>query len=90
MKDYDITIGLEIHVELDTETKMFCRCSTEFGAQPNSQVCPVCLGHPGTLPVINRKAVAYGIKAALALNCNISRFTKFDRKNYHYPDLPKG
>ena len=82
-------IGLEVHVELATRSKMFCGCSTEFGGEPNSRVCPVCLGLPGVLPVVNREAVKIGIKTALALNCEISRLSLFDRKNYYYPDLPK-
>jgi len=87
--EYEPVIGLEIHSELATETKLFCGCSTKFGAQPNSQVCPVCMGHPGVLPVVNEKAVEYMIRISLALNCKIINLTKFDRKNYYYPDLPK-
>jgi len=87
---YDIIIGLEVHVQLLTESKMFCACSTKFGEPPNTLTCPVCIGMPGTLPVMNRKAYELSVKAALALNCQISRFTKWDRKNYYYPDLPKG
>jgi len=86
---YETVIGLETHAELKTESKMFCGCSTEFGAEPNTQTCPVCLGLPGMLPVINRRAFEYAMKAALALNCEIDRVTEFDRKNYYYPDLPK-
>ncbi len=86
---YEPVIGLEIHAELATETKLFCSCSTKFGAPPNSQVCPICMGLPGVLPVVNEKAVEYMIRTALALNCTIARQTKFDRKNYYYPDLPK-
>ena len=82
-------IGLEIHVQLATRTKMFCGCPVEFAAEPNSRVCPVCMGMPGTLPVINRTAFEYAVKAAVALNCEISRFTKWDRKSYYYPDMPK-
>ena len=87
--EYEVVIGLEVHVQLNTASKMFCGCSTDFGKAPNSQVCPVCLGFPGALPVINDKAVLLGIKTALALNCQIAKFTKFDRKHYFYPDLPK-
>ncbi|HEY8497368.1 MAG TPA: Asp-tRNA(Asn)/Glu-tRNA(Gln) amidotransferase subunit GatB [Limnochordales bacterium] len=87
--EYEIVIGLEIHAELSTESKVFCGCGTTFGADPNSLVCPVCLGLPGSLPVLNRKAVEYAIKAGLALNCEIARYSKFDRKQYFYPDLPK-
>ena len=87
---YEVVIGLEIHVELDTESKVFCSCPTTFGAEPNTQVCPVCLGMPGTLPVLNERALEYAQRVALALNCDIAQYTKFDRKNYHYPDLPKG
>lgn len=89
MKSYDTVIGLEIHVALLTQSKFLCSCSTEFGAPPNSQCCPICLGLPGTLPVLNEKAVEYAAKAGLALNCQINSFNKFDRKNYFYPDLPK-
>ena len=82
-------IGLEIHVQLATRTKLFCGCALEFGATPNSRVCPVCLGMPGVLPVMNRLAFEYSVRTALALNCDIARFTKWDRKSYYYPDLPK-
>jgi aspartyl-tRNA(Asn)/glutamyl-tRNA(Gln) amidotransferase subunit B len=87
---YTTVIGLEVHVQLQTQTKLFCGCSTKFGAPPNTQVCPVCLGLPGSLPVMNREAFQLAIKAALALECTIAPFTKWDRKNYFYPDLPKG
>ena len=87
---YETVIGLEVHAHLLTRTKIFCGCSTAFGAPPNSQVCPVCLGLPGALPVLNRLAVDYAIKAALALGCEVQRESIFARKNYFYPDLPKG
>lgn len=91
MADYEVVIGLEIHAQISTKTKMFCRCDNDaWGRDPNVTVCPICMGFPGMLPVINREAVKKGIKAALALNCTISNFSKFDRKNYFYPDLPKG
>jgi len=86
---YETVIGLEVHVELHTRTKIFCGCSTSFGAPPNTHTCPVCLGHPGVLPVLNRQAVEYAMKAAMALNCEIATDAKFDRKNYFYPDSPK-
>jgi len=88
-KKYEIVIGLEVHVELNTESKAFCGCSTKFGAEPNTHICPVCLGLPGSLPVINKGVVERAIKAGLALNCGIASKSKFDRKNYYYPDLPK-
>lgn len=88
--DYTIIIGLEVHVQLHTRSKIFCGCSTEFNpTQPNVQTCPVCLGMPGSLPVMNRRAFELSLKTALALNCEIARFTKWDRKQYYYPDLPK-
>ncbi len=87
-KDYEIVIGLEVHAELKTESKIFCSCSTAFGAEPNTQVCPGCAGFPGMLPVLNEKVVEIGIKAGLALNSEIAQICKFDRKNYFYPDLP--
>src|SRR4030042_4388580 len=87
--DYQAVIGLEVHVHLKTRTKAFCGCSTECGQEPNSQVCPVCLGFPGSLPVLNKVALDYAIKVALSLNCQVQEYTKFDRKNYFYPDLPK-
>lgn len=86
---YEAVIGLEVHTELQTTTKIFCSCRTSFGADPNTNVCPVCLGLPGVLPVLNKKVLEYAVRAGLALNCEISRFSKFDRKNYYYPDLPK-
>ncbi len=89
MLNLEPVIGMEVHVELCTESKVFCGCPTLFGAPPNTQVCPICLGMPGVLPVLNRRAVEYTIRAALALNCDITEFTNFDRKNYYYPDLPK-
>jgi aspartyl-tRNA(Asn)/glutamyl-tRNA(Gln) amidotransferase subunit B len=87
---YTTIIGLEVHVQLLTRTKLFCRCSTKFGAPPNTQTCPICIGMPGTLPVMNRHAFELGLKTAVALNCHIAPFTKWDRKQYYYPDLPKG
>jgi len=87
--DYEVIIGLEVHAELLTDSKIFCSCTTEFGGAPNTHCCPVCLGLPGVLPVTNEKAIELGVKAALALNCEISPYSKFDRKNYFYPDLPK-
>ena len=89
MNKYETVIGLEVHVQLGTRTKIFCSCSTKFGAPPNTNVCPVCLGLPGSLPVLNRTAFEYGIKIALAIGCKIQQVMKFDRKNYYYPDLPK-
>ncbi|HZG86519.1 Asp-tRNA(Asn)/Glu-tRNA(Gln) amidotransferase subunit GatB [Paenibacillus sp.] len=88
-KKYETVIGLEVHVELHTNSKIFCGCSTSFGAPPNANTCPICLGHPGVLPVLNKRAVEYAIKAAMALNCEIATESKFDRKNYFYPDSPK-
>ena len=89
IKDYEMVIGLEVHVELKTKTKIFCSCSTAYGAAPNTQTCPVCMGLPGVLPVLNGKVVEYAIKAGLATNCTIAHYSKQDRKNYFYPDLPK-
>ncbi len=88
-RNYEMVIGLEVHAELKTETKIFCGCSTKFGAEPNTQCCPVCMGMPGTLPVLNGKVVDYAVKAGLATNCTITTHSKQDRKNYFYPDLPK-
>lgn len=87
---YEAVIGLEVHVQLLTKTKIFCSCSTQFGDPPNTNTCPVCLGLPGTLPVLNKKAVEMGVRAALALNCTVNEHSRFARKNYFYPDLPKG
>lgn len=87
--EYEIVIGLEVHVQLKTKSKAFCGCSTEFGQSPNSQVCPVCLGFPGSLPVLNQTALEYAAKVGAALNCEVQEYTKFDRKHYYYPDLPK-
>ena len=86
---YEPTLGLEVHVELNTNSKMFCGCATEFGAQPNTQTCPVCLGLPGSLPVVNKRAIESTILIGLALNCSIAPFSRFARKNYFYPDMPK-
>ncbi len=88
-EDYEVVIGLEVHAELSTKTKIFCSCPTEFGAAPNAHTCPVCMAMPGTLPVLNEKVVEYAVKAGLATNCSIARDSKNDRKNYFYPDLPK-
>src|SRR5580692_4101598 len=87
---YEAVIGLEVHAQLLTKTKIFCGCSTQFGDSPNSNTCPVCLGLPGTLPILNKRAVEMGVRAALALNCQVQEHSRFDRKNYFYPDLPKG
>ena len=87
--NWETVIGLEVHVELSTKSKIFCSCTTEFGGDPNTHCCPVCTGMPGALPVLNQQVVAYAMKAGIALNCDITRYTKFDRKNYFYPDLPK-
>ncbi len=89
MAQYESVIGLEVHIELKTRSKVFCDSTTEFGGDPNTHVCPVCLGLPGTLPVINKTVVEYAIRAGLAINCSIAEFSKFDRKNYYYPDMPK-
>ena len=89
MTDYEIVMGLEVHAELSTKTKIFCSCSTEFGGEPNSHTCPICMAMPGTLPVLNEKVVEYAVKAGLATNCEISKNSKNDRKNYFYPDTPR-
>ncbi len=89
MNEYETVIGLEVHAELSTKTKIFCSCPTSFGAEPNTHTCPICMAMPGTLPVLNEKVVEYAVKAGLATNCEISRNSKNDRKNYFYPDLPK-
>ncbi len=88
-EDYEVVIGLEVHCELSTKTKIFCSCSTEFGGEPNTHCCPICMAMPGTLPVLNEKVVEYAVKAGLATNCSIEKNSKNDRKNYFYPDLPK-
>ncbi|MDP2859035.1 MAG: Asp-tRNA(Asn)/Glu-tRNA(Gln) amidotransferase subunit GatB [Bacillota bacterium] len=88
--EYEVTVGVEVHVELNTKTKIFCHCPTTFGAEPNSQTCPVCLGLPGVLPVLNKTCVEYAMMAAIAVGGEIAPYSKFDRKNYFYPDLPKG
>jgi len=87
--NYEIVIGLEVHLQLNTKSKVFCGCSTDFGSEPNTQTCPVCLGFPGSLPVLNRRALELGAKVAIALDCQIAKKIRFDRKNYFYPDLPK-
>lgn len=89
MVKYDIVIGLEIHSELKTSSKIFCGCKNEFGGDPNTRCCPICLGMPGTLPVLNKRVLEYTVKAGLAMQCKIAGFSKFDRKNYFYPDMPK-
>jgi aspartyl-tRNA(Asn)/glutamyl-tRNA(Gln) amidotransferase subunit B len=88
--NYEAVIGLEIHAQLLTKTKIFCGCSTQFGSEPNTQTCPVCIGMPGVLPVLNRKALEFAVRTGLALNCTVSSYSRFARKNYFYPDLPKG
>src|SRR2546421_3184257 len=89
LERFEPVLGMEVHVELGTATKMFCGCPTAFGAEPNTQVCPVCLGLPGSLPVVNEKAVESAIRIGLALNCSITPWGRFARKNYFYPDQPK-
>ncbi|MFA4992245.1 MAG: Asp-tRNA(Asn)/Glu-tRNA(Gln) amidotransferase subunit GatB [Candidatus Omnitrophota bacterium] len=88
-RSYEIVIGLEVHLQLNTKSKVFCGCGTDFGNPPNTQTCPVCLGFPGSLPVLNRRALEFGAKVAISLNCDIAKKIRFDRKNYFYPDLPK-
>lgn len=88
-EDYEAIIGLEVHAELSTKTKIFCSCPTDFGGEPNTHVCPVCMAMPGALPILNKKVVEYAVKAGLATNCDITKYSKNDRKNYFYPDLPK-
>ena len=90
MPEFETIIGLEVHLQFNTKTKIFCGCANLFGQEPNSQTCPICLGLPGSLPVLNQTALWFAVKAALAINCKINSFIKFDRKNYYYPDLPKG
>ena len=89
MSGYLMTVGLEIHAELATDSKIFCSCPNRFGGEPNTRICPVCAGFPGSLPVLNRRAVELAVKAGLALNCEVQNYSAFDRKNYFYPDLPK-
>lgn len=88
--EYEAVVGLEVHVELCTDTKIFCSCKTEYGAEPNTQCCPVCMGMPGSMPSLNKRAVEYAVRAGIATNCEIQKESSFDRKNYFYPDLPKG
>ena len=87
---YEAVIGLEIHAQLLTHTKIFCGCAATFGSEPNTQTCPVCIGMPGVLPVMNAKAIEYVLRTGIAMNCEISSYSRFARKNYFYPDLPKG
>jgi aspartyl-tRNA(Asn)/glutamyl-tRNA(Gln) amidotransferase subunit B len=88
--DYELVIGLEVHTQMKTKTKIFCSCSTAFGRSPNENTCPVCLGLPGVLPVLNKQALEYAIRACLATHSEVQEISQFDRKNYFYPDLPKG
>ena len=88
--EYEVVIGLEVHAQLLTASKIFCGCSAKFGAEPNSQTCPICLGMPGVLPVLNRRVVEMAIAVGLATHCRIAPYSRFARKNYFYPDLPKG
>lgn len=90
LKDYEAIIGIETHVQLNTLTKAFCSCPYSYGAQPNTSICPVCMGLPGALPVLNSKVIEFAVKVGLSLNCKLSLNSKFDRKQYFYPDLPKG
>lgn len=90
MKDYEVVVGLEVHAELSTDSKIYCSCKNEFGLEVNTACCPICIGMPGTLPVLNKKVIEYAIKAGHAMNCSINKIVKQDRKNYFYPDLPKG
>ncbi|MFC1617622.1 Asp-tRNA(Asn)/Glu-tRNA(Gln) amidotransferase GatCAB subunit B, partial [Candidatus Margulisiibacteriota bacterium] len=88
--EFEVVIGIEVHAQLKTKSKLFCACPTDFGKSPNTNVCPVCLAMPGCLPVLNKKAVEYAVRAGIALNCEIQKKSVFARKNYFYPDLPKG
>ncbi len=90
VSSWEAVVGLEVHAHLKTRTKMFCRCALEYGAEPNTHTCPVCLAHPGALPVPNERAIEFTIKLGLALDCEIAEHAVFARKNYFYPDLPKG
>src|SRR3990170_2703507 len=90
MVEHEAVIGLEVHAQLLTESKIFCDCSTRFGAPPNANTCPICLGLPGVLPVLNRRVVDFALKTALATSCEIAPVSRWARKNYFYPDLPKG